>query len=114
MSLERLLTFWRNTPQIAENITRWERVPARQAVTRPFPNDLHPALQKALTAEHIHSLYSHQAEAWEKAHTGRHVVVATGTGDNGTPIEAVQVNLPGDLQGAGPARQARLLLTISE
>ena len=84
MSLDRLLTFWRNTPQIAENITRWERVPARQAITRPFPSDLHPALQQSLVSEQINSLYSHQAEAWEKAHAGRHVVVATGTASGKT------------------------------
>ena len=84
MSLERLLTFWRNTPQIAENITRWERIPARRASTSPFPEDLHPALKSALQASGIESLYSHQFDAWTETHAGRHVAVATGTASGKT------------------------------
>lgn len=84
MSLERLLTFWHNTPQIAENITRWERIPARRASTAPFPEDLHPALKTALQSSEIRSLYSHQSDAWHRVHEGRHVAVATGTASGKT------------------------------
>lgn len=84
MSLERLLTFWKNTPQIADNITRWERIPARTPQRVPLPPELHPSLRAHLERSGFEGLYSHQASAWEHARAGRHVVVATGTASGKT------------------------------
>ena len=55
---------------------RTEPRPARMA---PFPAWLHPSLQQALQSRGILELYSHQAEAAELLHRGKHVVVATST-----------------------------------
>ncbi len=84
MSLQRLLTFWRNTPQIAENITRWERVPPREPNSVSIPENLHPSLHAALKSGGIESLYSHQAEAWERTAAGQHAAIATGTASGKT------------------------------
>ncbi|MFQ5616474.1 MAG: DEAD/DEAH box helicase, partial [Anaerolineales bacterium] len=84
MTLPRLLTLWRNTPQIIENIARWETIPARKARLVPFPADLHPALASVLRAQGIESLYAHQAQAYEHARAGRNLVVATGTASGKT------------------------------
>jgi DEAD/DEAH box helicase domain-containing protein len=79
MSLDRLLVFWRNTPQIAENIAHWEQVPARAARNTPLPPDVHPTLASALHETGIRDLYAHQAQSWELASRGGNLVVATGT-----------------------------------
>ena len=84
MSLDRLLTFWRATPQISENITRWERIPARAAQTVPFPVDLPRPLAHSLVRLGVSSLYTHQLAAWKHARAGRHVAVSTGTASGKT------------------------------
>jgi DEAD/DEAH box helicase domain-containing protein len=55
------------------------RAEPRVAVMAPFPEWLHPALHDALHARGILELYSHQAEAAELLHAGKHCVVATST-----------------------------------
>ncbi len=84
MSLERLLAFWRHTPQIAENITHWEQIPARTPRILPLPDDLHPTLRAGLLSQGITSLYLHQAQSWSHARSGRHLVIATGTASGKT------------------------------
>ena len=84
MSLERLLTFWRATPQIADNITRWERIPARTARTVPIPDELFRPFAHSLIRSGIPDLYTHQLAAWEHARAGCHVVVSTGTASGKT------------------------------
>jgi len=63
----------------AERITGQFTLPGRPADLRPLPRDLPPALDAALQARGIRSLYSHQAQAWDAARAGKHVVVATPT-----------------------------------
>ncbi|NUM45306.1 MAG: DEAD/DEAH box helicase, partial [Anaerolineales bacterium] len=84
MSLSQLLSLWKYTPQIAENIAHWETIPARTARGTALPPDLHPGLADALRAQGIHNLYIHQSQAWEHARAGRHVVIATGTASGKT------------------------------
>ncbi len=79
MSLEQLLTFWRHTPQIAENIAHWEQIPARAARRIALPPELHPDLADALQKSGIRELYIHQLACWEQIRRGSNVVVATGT-----------------------------------
>jgi DEAD/DEAH box helicase domain-containing protein len=56
-----------------------ERLPARQARTVGFPDDLPELLASRLRARGIEALWSHQAEALAFARAGSNVVVATGT-----------------------------------
>jgi DEAD/DEAH box helicase domain-containing protein len=64
--------------------------PARPAATTPLPEELHPAVRGALDRRGIGELYVHQAEAWEAAQRGEHVVVTTGTASGKT----LAFNLP--------------------
>jgi DEAD/DEAH box helicase domain-containing protein len=63
---------------------------ARDARTAPLPDDLHPRVRAALEAQEVESLYAHQAEAWEAAQRGEHLIVTTGTASGKT----LAFNLP--------------------
>lgn len=67
---------WQTTADWAENVTAWRILPPRPAVTAEVPEALHPRL-KAWLAERSLRLYSHQAEAVEKALAGESVVIVT-------------------------------------
>jgi DEAD/DEAH box helicase domain-containing protein len=67
-----------------------DTIPAREARTEPLPPDLHPKLRAALASQGIERLYVHQAEAWEAAQRGEHVIVTTGTASGKT----LAFNLP--------------------
>jgi DEAD/DEAH box helicase domain-containing protein len=84
MPLTQLLFHWRTDPETAPNFPVWQTTPMRPADLRPFPADLPPALAKSLAGRGIHSLYSHQAQAWESARAGENVVLATGTASGKT------------------------------
>ena len=64
--------------------------PAREPRTAPLPEGLPRNLRERLDANAINSLYSHQAEAWEAAERGEHVVVTTGTASG----KSLAFNLP--------------------
>jgi DEAD/DEAH box helicase domain-containing protein len=64
--------------------------PTREPLAEPFPADLDPRVQSALVAQGITSLYRHQAEAWEEAQRGGHLIVTTGTASGKT----LAFNLP--------------------
>ncbi len=55
------------------------RLPARRARTAPLPDDLPAVVASRLRRAGISELWSHQAEVYERARTGEHLVVATGT-----------------------------------
>jgi DEAD/DEAH box helicase domain-containing protein len=61
--------------------------PARGARRAPIPDALHPEAREALG---VAELYTHQAEAWEAAARGEHVIVTTGTASGKT----LAFNLP--------------------
>ena len=61
--------------------------PARAARTAPLPAGLHPKARAALSVD---ELYVHQAETWEAAARGEHVIVTTGTASGKT----LAFNLP--------------------
>src|SRR5438876_236605 len=61
--------------------------PERDARPAPLPDDLAPALREGLPFD---SLYEHQAEAWEAAQRGEHVMVTTGTASG----KSLAFNLP--------------------
>ncbi|MGB2876397.1 MAG: DEAD/DEAH box helicase, partial [Gaiellaceae bacterium] len=64
--------------------------PAREPRLAPLPEGLHPQVREALSAQEIESLYEHQADAWEVAARGEHVIVTTGTASGKT----LAFNLP--------------------
>jgi DEAD/DEAH box helicase domain-containing protein len=64
--------------------------PARPPRFAPIPGDLHPKVTDALTARGIEQLFTHQADAWDAAQSGEHLVVATGTASGKT----LAFNLP--------------------
>jgi DEAD/DEAH box helicase domain-containing protein len=64
--------------------------PPREARTVPFPPSLDPRVRSALAAQGITALYEHQAEAWEAALRGEHLIVTTGTASGKT----LAFNLP--------------------
>ena len=64
--------------------------PARKVRVASFPDGLHPRVREALEARGIDALYTHQAEAWEAAARGEHVIVTTGTASG----KSLAFNLP--------------------
>jgi DEAD/DEAH box helicase domain-containing protein len=63
---------------------------AREGRLAPLPEELHPRVRDALSAQRIEALYAHQAEAWEAARRGEHLIVTTGTASGKT----LAFNLP--------------------
>src|SRR6266487_6947827 len=52
--------------------------------------DVHPKLREALARQGIEHLYTHQADAWQAAGRGEHLIVTTGTASGKT----LAFNLP--------------------
>ena len=90
MPLASLLEFWKRDPETAPNLVAWQTLPARPAQTYPFPDDLPSPIQQTLVAAGIHTLYSHQFEAWTHARSGENVILSTGTASGKT----LSYNLP--------------------
>jgi DEAD/DEAH box helicase domain-containing protein len=64
----------------ATSLTHLEVVPARAGITAPWPAWTPGSLRRAFEHRGIARPWRHQVTAAELAHTGHHVVVATGTG----------------------------------
>ncbi len=73
-----------------EEVAHVSTEPAREAVSDPLPDGLDPRVVSALAGQGITSLYRHQAEAWEAAGRGEHLIVTTGTASGKT----LAFNLP--------------------
>ena len=84
MTLDALLSRWRSSPDVADNIVTWQTIPAQPAQTEPIPSELEPALVAALRTEGITRLYTHQVEAWTLARQGKNFIVQTGTASGKT------------------------------
>jgi DEAD/DEAH box helicase domain-containing protein len=70
-----------------EELAHLTTEPARSARTAPLPEDLAPGVRERLG---IDSLFTHQADAWEAARRGEHLIVTTGTASGKT----LAFNLP--------------------
>jgi len=70
---------WLDTPDMAETITAVRRVEPTPGQFAPIPERLHPALKAALRASGIEQVYSHQADAIERALAGLNTVLVTPT-----------------------------------
>jgi DEAD/DEAH box helicase domain-containing protein len=73
-----------------EELAHLTTEPARAARTAPLPDDLDPRVREALAAAGITELFTHQAEAWDAAARGEHLIVTTGTASGKT----LAFNLP--------------------
>jgi DEAD/DEAH box helicase domain-containing protein len=90
MTLASLLDFWKYDANTAPNLVAWRTLPPRPAQMHPFPDDLPVPVKQILIASGIHSLYSHQLEAWTHAHAGKNIILATSTASGKT----LAYNLP--------------------
>ena len=84
MTLEQILSRFRSDPAFARHFTAWHEMPARPGKFAPIPAGVDPRLSGALDRMGISSLYSHQAEAFAAARSGRHLVVVTPTASGKT------------------------------
>ncbi|MBQ6174296.1 MAG: DEAD/DEAH box helicase [Clostridia bacterium] len=84
MNVDQLTQVLRQDPLFMENVTRWEVIPAREAVYADFPETLDARLKPVLEGRGIHRLYSHQAHAVREVLSGRDVVVVTPTASGKT------------------------------
>jgi len=73
-----------------EELAHLETEPARRPRTEQLPDDLHPQVRTALEGAGVTELFTHQAEAWEAAGRGEHLIVTTGTASGKT----LAFNLP--------------------
>src|ERR1043165_9949484 len=90
MPLVSLLDFWKHDRDTAPNLVAWQTLPPRPAQTYPFPDDLPAPLKQTLVAAGIHTLYSHQLEAWTDARAAENIILSTGTASGKT----LSYNLP--------------------
>jgi len=80
--------------------------PATEPRTAAVPDEVHPKVREALARQGIERLYSHQADAWEAARRGEHLIVTTGTASGKT----LAFNLPVlDALAAEPKNRALYL-----
>lgn len=78
--LNKLLT----NPRFQKNITYRRTIPAKPGIFKPIPPFLPQGLSELLQRKGITKLYSHQAEALEKARSGQDFVVVTPTASGKT------------------------------
>jgi DEAD/DEAH box helicase domain-containing protein len=90
MTLEQIIDYLKNNPEISNNIAYWMELPAREAKYVDFPSGLNPRLIQALNKKGIKKLYSHQLEAYKRIESEKNVVIVTPTASGKT----LSYNLP--------------------
>jgi DEAD/DEAH box helicase domain-containing protein len=73
-----------------EELAHLSTEPARTSRAAPLPDDLDARVREALEAAGVGELFAHQAEAWDAARRGEHLIVTTGTASGKT----LAFNLP--------------------
>ncbi|MCL2441861.1 MAG: DEAD/DEAH box helicase [Treponema sp.] len=73
-----------NSPEFEPNIVINRLLPAQEGDFTPFPVDLDSRIVESLRKRGINQLYTHQAEVWKTARTGKNVVVVTPTASGKT------------------------------
>jgi DEAD/DEAH box helicase domain-containing protein len=77
--LDAVLHGWREDRQLSPNFVLDEVKPAREGSYAPIPAEVAPQVREALQRRGIEQLFSHQAEAYQLARSGRSLVIATPT-----------------------------------
>ncbi|WP_375771612.1 DEAD/DEAH box helicase [Archangium gephyra] len=77
--LDAVLHGWREDRQLSPNFVLDEVTPARSGSYAPIPAEVAPQVREALQRRGIEQLFSHQAEAYQLARSGRSLVIATPT-----------------------------------
>ena len=90
MPLVNLLEYWKRDPETAPNLVAWQTLPPRPAQTHPLPADLPDPLKRTLLASGLHTLFSHQLDAWTHSRRGENIILSTGTASGKT----LAYNLP--------------------
>ena len=84
MNLEQLLGRLENTPSFMENVTHWERIPAKDAEYADFPVSLDARIAPVLAKRGIYRLYSHQRLAYDYAEQKKNICIVTPTASGKT------------------------------
>jgi DEAD/DEAH box helicase domain-containing protein len=84
MSIEEIIESWKRSRAISPCITDLRVFKKREGQYRPFPEFIHTVIRKALGAEGIEQLYSHQVEAIQAVHEGKDIVVVSPTASGKT------------------------------
>jgi DEAD/DEAH box helicase domain-containing protein len=84
MDIRQVLAELRSDREFMRRVAAWERLPARPAVSVPFPAALDRRLVAALQVRGIESLYTHQTHAIQAIARGEHIVVVTSTASGKT------------------------------
>jgi DEAD/DEAH box helicase domain-containing protein len=92
------------SPEFSPHIVENRLIQAREGRYAPFPPGLDPRIAESLRKRGIEKIYTHQAEVWESARAGKHVVVVTPTASGKT----LCYNLP-SLQALLENEKARCL-----
>ncbi len=79
LPVQQLIASWESDPEISANIVVRRKLPARQPILEPFPEQLHANIAAALHKSGIDSLYAHQMSSWRQTQRGAHIVVVTDT-----------------------------------
>jgi DEAD/DEAH box helicase domain-containing protein len=90
MSLEKLLSNWRDDPVISSCFEEWKVLPTREGKFVPIPETIHFAIKDALQSMEINKLYCHQLDTWDLLQNDKNVVIVTGTASGKT----LSYNLP--------------------
>ena len=77
-----------------EVITALHRIPSREAEWTEMPGWIRPELAEAYRSKGIVNLYSHQAEAAERIHSGKNVVIVTPTASGKTLCYNLTYSIP--------------------
>ncbi|WP_338451836.1 DEAD/DEAH box helicase [Niallia oryzisoli] len=83
-SLQEIVNHLKRTDTYKENIVHWQTIEAKEAKTVDFPDLIHPSLRAALQKRGIHTLYTHQREAYESVMEHKSIVAVTPTASGKT------------------------------
>jgi len=69
----------RSDPTFMAQVQAWHTFEKKEGLTSPFPDGLDERLARGLRQRGVERIYSHQAQAFNAARSGRHVLIATPT-----------------------------------
>ncbi|CAM3522479.1 DEAD/DEAH box helicase [Marinicrinis lubricantis] len=83
-SMNEWIEMIKQMPEVMENVTHWQTLPAKPAQYEEFPEELSSDLRRALAEKGIDRLYSHQAASFRAVRAGHHLVTVTPTASGKT------------------------------